>query len=369
MTVSKYKVTKDKLESIANSKINSLGTNTLRKLEMKDLKVIPRDVIHIMTLLARSKTVDHLELNYIPNFFDQNGNLSGATFNPFAYLYDQMRQVEEYERYEKSWESLTKKYLEQKIDGPDLYGLQLELLMKMLEIMGENKIGSFPPARSSARKRILKIAELIYPSEFRKILHATTEYLDDINGPHIDATNKNGILTIKLNHKSTVYADMNEYDREHIILNFFAGGLILQGFGKFTHKTPWSLYRFLEHNPNLFNFYRPARITTSMRWDDRRTWPIIKKHGKSFRESSGEYSDRHADLANAWNDGLFGLFSYEVHRNFTTLKWKYPDFFILDSIEDIQNDHTWLFRDLLDTYEGKRYPSVPYGMEFKFYEL
>ena len=358
--------TKD-LKKIANSKINSLEPVTLEKLKKQHLRVLPNDITNIMTLLAHSKTVESLELKHIPNFFDQNGNLSGDTFNPFAYLYKWISQVQEYECYEKSWESLTKKYLKQKIDGLDLYDLQLELLMKMLEIMGENKIGSFPPARSSARKRILKITELIYPSEFRKILHATTEYLDDINGPHIDANNKNGILTIKLNHKLDVY-DW-DYNRRASILDFIHGGLLLEGFGKFTHKTPRSLYKFLEHNPNLFNLYRSARITTSMRWDDRRTLEKTRRNNVSFRESHDEYIYRHEQLAHAWNDGLFGLFNFKCHHNFTILKWKYPDFFILDSIEDIKNDHTDVFSDLLDTYEGTRYPSVPYGMEFKIHEL
>ena len=359
MAVSRYKKIKEELESIANSKINSLGTSTLRKLEKKHLKVIPRDIIHIMTLLACSKTDESLALRDISNFFDQHGNLLGGTFNPFAYLYHWLEEVEKWEHYE-SGESLNKKYLKQKIDGFDLYDFQFEILVTMLEIMGEDQIDSFPPARASARKRILKIAELIYPSEFKKILQATTEFLDDINGPHIDANNENGILTIKLNHKLDVYRW--DYNRRTSIFDFIYGGLLLEGFGKFTHKTPRRLHKFFEHNPNLFNFYRPARITTSMRWDDRRTLERTKKHGKSFRESRDEYIYRHEQLAYAWNDGLFGPFNFKCHNNFTIFKWKYPDFFKLDSIEDIQNDHTWIFRFLLDSYEGTRYPDPPYDL-------
>ena len=360
--------TKD-LKKIANSKINSLEPVTLEKLKKQHLRVLPNDIINIMTLLAFSKTKhnESLTIEDVAEFFDEKGNFLGGPYTTFSCLYGTL----DYINYATLNKLGREKYLNLELDGLAVYNFQIKILLEMLWIFLESYHDEFPdfPERESDLQRILIITQLLYPSEFKKLIHSATEFIDDKNGPHIDATNKNGILTIKLNHKSTVYAGINEYDREYAILNFFAGGLILQGFGKFTHKTPWSLYRFLEHNPNLFNFYRPARITTSMRWDDRRTWPKIKKHGKSFRESSEEYSDRHADLANAWNDGLFGLFSYEVHRNFTTLKWKYPDFFILDSIEDIQNDHTWLFRDLLDTYEGKRYPSVPYGMEFKFHEL
>ena len=110
MAVSRYKKIKEELESIANSKINSLGTSTLRKLEKKHLKVIPRDIIHIMTLLACSKTDESLALRDISNFFDQHGNLLGGTFNPFAYLHHWLVTVEKWQHYERV-ESFKEKYL------------------------------------------------------------------------------------------------------------------------------------------------------------------------------------------------------------------------------------------------------------------
>ena len=103
--------------------------------------------------------------------------------------------------------------------------------------------------------------------------------------------------------------------------------------------------------------------------DDPRTKDKSRENGKTFWETSNEYENRHKNLAYAWNDGLFGPFSYECNEKFTTFKWKYPDFFELDSIADIQDDHELIFEHLLDPYEGTRYPNVPYDIQLNSHEL
>ena len=119
------------------------------------------------------------------------------------------------------------------------------------------------------------------------------------------------------------------------------------------------LHQFLDHNPT---FLKPARITTSMRWDDPRTIKKTrqsKSNSKSYRETVEEYTNRHNQLAYAWNDGLFGTFKVDVKTEYFALEWKYPNFFIIDPIEDIVNDYSSIIGDLLDPYEGNRYPDTP----------
>lgn len=267
--------TKD-LKKIANSKINSLEPITLEKLKKQDLKVLPNDIINIMTLLAFSKTKhnESLTIENVAEFFDEKGNFLDGPYTTFSCLYGTL----DYINYATLNKLGREKYLNLELDGLAVYNFQIKILLEMLWSFLESYHDEFPdfPERESDLQRILIITQLLYPSEFKKLMHSATEFIDDKNGPHIDATNKNGILTIKLNHKSSVYAGINEYDRQYAILNFFAGGLILQGFGKFTHKTPKHLRIFLEHNPSLFN--GSARITTGVRWDDRRTGSKIKEH-------------------------------------------------------------------------------------------
>jgi hypothetical protein len=384
-----------KLKKIANSKINSLEPVILEELKKQDLSILPKDIIHIMTLLAFSRTAlgeGGLAIGDVTKFFDEQGNFldeiestveqapntpmkinyytdicKSNPYDPFSCLYGWLEYIER--------DTLVKlgreKYLNQKLDELALYNFQFEILLEMLnvilgEMANEAEFPDFPPQRRSDRQRMLKITQLVYSSEFKKLLQSTTEFIDDKNGPHIYATNENGILTIKLNHKLRVYAG-DFYERESTILNFINGGLLLQAFGKFTYKTPKNLHIFLEHDPTLFN--GPARISTGMRWNDPRTKDKTREDSKRFRETSNEYDNRHENLAYTWNDGLFGPFSYECHEIFTTFKWKYPDFFKLDSIEDIQNDSKCVFSDLLDTYEGIRYPQVPHDIQLNSHEL
>ena len=101
---------------------------------------------------------------------------------------------------------------------------------------------------------------------------------------------------------------MDYYIREEVIENFLYGGLLMEALGTFTRKTPKILHQFLGHNPTIMG---SARITSGMRWSDPRTIKKTrtdKSNPNTFRETNDEYSNRHDQLAYAWNDGLFGSF-------------------------------------------------------------
>ena len=88
-----------------------------------------------------------------------------------------------------------------------------------------------------------------------------------------------------------------------------------------------------------------------------------KSNPNTFRETNDEYSNRHDQLAYAWNDGLFGSFKIEVQAKYFALEWEYPKFFKIDPIENIENDGESIIGDLLDPSEGNRYPSIPYDLQ------
>jgi len=349
------------LIALAKTKIQSLQPDEMENCKKLGIDIQPKELVQTMTFLALSSYSCWLEKKDIHTFFDKCGNFECTTFDPFAYLYQWFTYID----HEKLGSD---KFNDKTLEIFEIHNLQVEVFIKIFdaidsgggEFLDVNEWRYGLPIKRKKIKKILKIGQVLYPDEFKAILKACTDYLEDINGPHLSAKQVNGVLYLKLMHKTNAVSEIcNYYSREEVINNFFSGGLILRGLGKFTHKTPKKLHYFFNTNPSLM---RAGRVTTSMRWDDPRTTDIAREDDKrnTFRESSDEYEQRHNELAVAWNNGLFGPYEYEVTEREVSFKWKYPKFFKLDSMADIVNDHAYIFEYILDAYEGSRYPEPPY---------
>jgi hypothetical protein len=193
----------------------------------------------------------------------------------------------------------------------------------------ERNEGLSLPSQRPTIKKLLDIGLILYPYEFKKILNAGTQYLDDRNGPNIVASDQNGVLHLKLLNRPRVdKAFLAYFSRENTIEDYFGGGLISEACGAFTDKTPKNLHGFFD-------------LTFSADPSQR-----ISSHRYYEIEDESEYN--HFALANAWNDGLFGPFEYLITEEFVSFKWKYPKFFRLDSIASIETDHTSLFWKILN---------------------
>lgn len=355
------------LIAIAKTKIQLLHPNEIENCKDLGIDVQPKELVQTMTFLALSSNSLDLQKKDIQTFFDKYGNFVCSTFDPFAYLYEWFKYID----YEKL-RTFQRQYNKNSPEIFETHNLQVKIFIEIFygieEAGGEFKdvcewMYGLPNKRKQIKK-ILKIGQVLYPNEFKAILKACIDYLEDKNGPHLTAKQVNGVLHLKLMHNTNVVTELiNYYSREEVIHDFFLGGLILKALGTFTHKTPSEFHRFFDRNPS---FMKPARVTTSMRWDDPRTIDREREDEvrKTFRESYNEYKQRHNDLALAWNKGLFGPYEYEVTKEEVSFKWRYPKFFKLDSIADIVNDSTDLFSDILNTYEGSRYPEPPYDIEY-----
>ena len=349
------------LIALAKTKIQSLQPNEIENSKKLGIDIQPKELVQTMTFLALSSHSCWLEKKDIHTFFDNSGNFECSTFDPFAYLYQWFTYIDH--------EQLgSDKFNDKTLEIFEIHNLQVEVFIKIFDAIdaagGEfsdvNEWRYGLPIKRKKIKKILKIGQVLYPDEFKTILKACTDYLEDINGPHLSAKQVNGILYLKLMHKTNVETEIsNYYSREEVIHNCFSGGLILQGLGKFSHKTPKKLLYFFDRNPSLM---RAGRVTTTMRWNDPRTIDKAREDEErnTFRESNNEYEQRHNELATAWNNGLFGPYEYEVTEREVSFKWRYPQFFKPDSIADIVNDHTYIFEYILDTYEGPRYPEPPH---------
>lgn len=374
----KVKLINKNLSMLAQVKINSFQPKELKELERLEISVTEKDMLQIMTLLALSWSQDgDLAKKDIHLFFDDQCNfLHEAEFAeqdgpnaPMHYVDEKTCKMLPYDPFSclYKWFSyidsdVLKEHSQVKIfisvfDAIDACGGEFN-------DVEEWRFGL--PIKQKKIKKLLSIGETIYPIEFKEILKACTYYVDDKSGPHIEVSDKNGILLLKINHRTNVFTDhMNIYIRDEVIENFLYGGLILKALGTFTHKTPKILHQFLEHEPTRL---KPARITTVLRYGDPRT--INKEEededcsGKyRYRESNDEYFKRHDQLAYAWNDDLFGSFKGEVKTECFSLEWEYPKFFKLDSIEDIVSDYHDVISDLLDHNEGNRYPNPPIDLD------
>ena len=133
--------TKD-LKKIANSKINSLEPVTLEKLKKQHLRVLPNDIINIMTLLAFSKTKhnESLTIEDVAEFFDEKGNFLGGPYTTFSCLYGTL----DYINYATLNKLGREKYLNLELDGLAVYNFQIKILLEMLWIFLESYHDEFP---------------------------------------------------------------------------------------------------------------------------------------------------------------------------------------------------------------------------------
>ena len=361
------------LMSLAKARIESLQSSELEKFEELNVEVMPKDLIQIMTFLAYSrglymakedviKFFDNQcnflhEVEFTPSVVSQhlvdildlefqidNKNWKMLPFDPFCHLYQAYYYV--------GWMGLEhepdieiKAYLNNELDTFQIFNLQVEIFIKIFNVLdsvfsyrrgrGDVNAGTQSderlnvPKQRAGIKKMLKIGQIFYPHEFKKILNAGTQYLDDRNGPNIVASDQNGVLHLKLLNRPRVDKTFLDYfDREHTIEDYFGGGLISEACGAFTDKTPKNLHGFFD----LSFSDDPSQRISSHRYYE--------------IEDESEYN--HFALANAWNEGLFGPFEYSIREEFISFKWKYPKFFQLDSIARIETDHTSLFWKILN---------------------
>jgi hypothetical protein len=362
------------LASLAKVKIESLQSNELKELKKLDVEVTPKDLIQIMTLLALSNSpYGELAKQDIIKFFDdqcnflrdvevteisqgppspyyfktENSTWKMSPYDPCSCLYQWFYRVDD--------ESIGgKDYKNKKLDIFQIYTLQVEMFIKMFDVYyhTERNEGLSLPSQRPTIKKLLDIGLILYPYEFKKILNAGTQYLDDTDAPNIVASDHNGILHFKLLNRPRVFLDIfNYYDREEVICDYIVGGLILEAFGVFTAKTPKYLHGLFDSS---FSINTSQRISREKRLEE------------DIFETYDEYAKRYRALGYAWNDGLFGPFEYSITEEFVSFKWKYPKFFQLDSIADIEADHSDLFGFVILDHEGgtKDYP-IAYGAEYR----
>jgi len=364
------------LMSLAKVRIESLQSSELKELKRLNVEVMPKDLIQIMTFLALSSSpYGELAKQEIIKFFDDQCNfLHEAEFA-------QTEQVPGFDYYIKTDNSTWKMspydpcsclyqwfyrvddesiggidYKNNKLDIFQIYTLQVEMFIKMFDVYyhTERNEGLSLPRQRPTIKKLLDIGLILYPHEFKKILNAATQYLDDRDDypPNIVASDQNGVLHFKLLHRPKVFLNIfNYYDRQEVIFDYIGGGLILQAFGVFTAKTPKYLHGLFDSS---FSVNTSQRISRE------------KRSEEDIFETNDEFNRRYRALGYAWNDGLFGPFEYSITEEFVSFKWKYPKFFKLDSIADIEADHTGLFGFVILDHEGgtKDYP-IAYGAEYR----
>jgi hypothetical protein len=362
------------LASLAKVKIESLQSNELKELKKLDVEVTPKDLIQIMTFLALSSSpYGELAKQDIIKFFDDQCNfLHEAEFlyqdgpnAPMKWVDDKTSKMIPYDPcsclyqwfYRVDDESIGgTDYKNKKLDIFQIYTLQVEMFIKMFDVYyhTERNEGLSLPSQRPTIKKLLDIGLILYPHEFKKILNAGTQYLDDRGAypPNIVANDQNGVLQFKLLHRPMVFLNIfNYYNREEVICDYIVGGLILEAFGVFNAKTPKYLHGLFDSS---FSVNTSQRISREKRLEE------------DIFETYDEYAKRYRALAYAWNDGLFGPFEYLITEEFVSFKWKYPKFFQLDSIADIEADHSDLFGFVILDHEGgtKDYP-IAYGAEYR----
>ena len=368
------------LASLAKVKIESLQSSQLKELKTLDVEVTPKDLIQIMTFLALSSSpYGELEKQEIIKFFDDQCNfLHEAEFlnqdgpnAPMKRVDDKISKMVPYDPCSCLYQWFYRvddediggiDYKNNKLDIFQIYTLQVEIFIKMFMYVFDVKYYpewdeefNFPSQRPTIKK-LLDIGLILYPHEFKKILNAGTQYLDDrcVYAPNIVASDQNGVLHFKLLHRPKVFLSLNifdYYDREEVIYDYIVGGLILEAFGVFTAKTPKYLHGLFDSS---FSVNTSQRISRE------------KRSEEDIFETNDEFNRRYRALGYAWNDGLFGPFEYSITEEFVSFKWKYPKFFQLDSIADIEADHTSLFEFVILDYEGgtKGYP-IAYDAEYR----
>jgi len=362
------------LMSLAKARIESLQSSELEKFEELNVEVMPKDLIQIMTFLALSSSpYGELAKQEIIKFFDDQCNfLHEAEFlkqdgpnAPMKWVDDKTSKMVPYDPCSCLYQWFYRvddediggiDYKNNKLDIFQIYTLQVEMFIKIFDVYchTERNEGLSLPRQKPAIKKLLDIGLILYPYEFKKILNAGTQYLDDrgVYAPNIVASDQNGVLHFKLLHRPMVFLNIfNYYNREEVICDYIVGGLILEAFGVFTAKTPKYLHGLFDSS---FSVNTSQRISRE------------KRSEEDIFETNDEFNSRYRALGYAWNDGLFGPFEYSITEEFVSFKWKYPKFFQLDSIADIEADHTSLFEFVILDYEGgtKGYP-IAYDAEYR----
>lgn len=193
--------------------------------------------------------------------------------------------------------------------------------------------------------------KLIYPNQYKIILKSIQEIFADEEKLNIHASKSKNKLQIKINHIMNYHAD-DCYDREEVFIEALHQGVIFSALGRFNHRTPKQLHIHLCQKPSIIS---SAKLALSMRWNDPRTVNFEKSEGYEDRETIDEFKTRREELINLIHDGAFGKFSYSCRKNYFQITWHHPDFFVPNSIDEIQDDSEGIFYDLLNSYEGPRW--------------
>ena len=199
--------------------------------------------------------------------------------------------------------------------------------------------------------QIQLLIKLIYPNQYKIILKSLQEIFADEEKLNIHASKSKNKLQIKINHIMNYHAG-DCYDREEVFIEALHQGVIFSALGKFNHRTPKQLHIHLHQKPSIFS---STTLGLSMRWNDPRTINFEKIKGYEDRETFEEFETRREELINLIHDGAFGKFSYSCRKNYFQITWHHPDFFVPNSIDEIQDDSEGIFYDLLNSYEGPRW--------------
>ena len=199
--------------------------------------------------------------------------------------------------------------------------------------------------------RIKLFIKLFYPNQYKIILKSIQEIFVDEKKINIEASKSKNKLQIKINHIMNYHAG-ESYEREEVFIEALYQGVIFSALGKFNHRTPKKLHIHLYQKPSIIS---SAKLALSMRWNDPRTVNFEKRKGYENRETIDEFQTRREELIKLIHDGALGKFSYSCKKNYFQITWHHPDFFVPNSIDEIQDDSEGIFYDLLNSYEGPRW--------------
>lgn len=295
------------------------------------------------------------------NYFNKNGELkipsepnkSNIKFSeydpmnglPYLYEYSEI----EYNKKEKHWEesdpfNLTNFY--QSIFNEVIYTAVIDedILLNSDQYDDEKNL-------NKNLNRIQLFIKLFYPNQYKIILKSIQEIFVDEKKINIEASKSKNKLQIKINHIMNYHAG-DCYDREEVFIEALHQGVIFSALGKFNHRTPKQHHIHLYQKPSIIS---SAKLDLSMRWNDSRTVNFEKTKGYEDRETVDEFQKRREELINIINEGAFGKFSYSCKKNYFQITWHHPDFFVSNSIDEIQDDSEGIFSDLLNSYEGPRW--------------
>ena len=339
---------KEQNESV--SKIAQIGRNRIEKnrVELNEHFKDSEIAAAMYFLVQTSSHWANYNINMADtlNYFNKNGELkipsepnkSNIKFSeydpmnglPYLYEYSEI----EYNEKEKHWEesdpfNLTNFY--QSIFNEVIYTAVIDedVLLNYDQYDDEKNL-------NKNLNRIQLFIKLFYPNQYKIILKSIQEIFVDEKKINIEASKSKNKLQIKINHIMNYHAG-ESYDREEVFSEALYQGVIFSALGKFNHRTPKKLHIHLYQKPSIIS---SAKLALSMRWN---------------RETIDEFQTRREELIKLIHDGALGKFSYSCKKNYFQITWHHPDFFIPNSIDEIQDDSEDIFFDLLNSYEGPRW--------------